>query len=166
MPHDRGSSLLVAIDNLLYLTEKGQCNRLVSCSIQYNCYRDTTNYDPILWRYLQPRDMLFCKVPIFLQHLPFRRQFQDLKKRVSSRYSHTDSNSATVAKTSLKNRIRVVKCRRVLDLSRSWILRDCLHGDGGRQIGEVTCCRSPHLSCKRDQIKGRDYDYGQAGYPT
>ncbi|KAM7425656.1 Vacuolar protein sorting-associated protein 16 [Porites harrisoni] len=28
MPHDRGSSLLVAIDNLLYLTEKGQCNRL------------------------------------------------------------------------------------------------------------------------------------------
>ena len=34
MPHDRGSSLQVAIDNLLYLTEKGQCNRLVSCSIQ------------------------------------------------------------------------------------------------------------------------------------
>ncbi|KAM7431236.1 Vacuolar protein sorting-associated protein 16 [Porites harrisoni] len=29
MPHDRGSSLLVAIDNLLYLTEKGQCNRLI-----------------------------------------------------------------------------------------------------------------------------------------
>ncbi|CAH3169769.1 unnamed protein product, partial [Porites evermanni] len=28
MPHDRGSSLLVAIDNLLYLTEKGQCNKL------------------------------------------------------------------------------------------------------------------------------------------
>ena len=43
-----------------------------------------------------------------LKHLPFRRQFQDLKKRVSSRYSHTDCNSATVAKTSLKNRIRVV----------------------------------------------------------
>ncbi|KAM7425165.1 Vacuolar protein sorting-associated protein 16 [Porites harrisoni] len=34
MLHDRGSSLLVALDNLLYLTEKGQCNRLVSCSIQ------------------------------------------------------------------------------------------------------------------------------------
>ncbi|KAM7431221.1 Vacuolar protein sorting-associated protein 16 [Porites harrisoni] len=30
MPHDRGSSLLVAIDNLLYLTEKGQCNRLAA----------------------------------------------------------------------------------------------------------------------------------------
>ncbi|KAM7426316.1 Vacuolar protein sorting-associated protein 16 [Porites harrisoni] len=28
MPHDRGSSLLVAIDNLLYLTEKGLYNRL------------------------------------------------------------------------------------------------------------------------------------------
>lgn len=27
MPHDRGSSLLVAIDHLLYLTEKSQCNK-------------------------------------------------------------------------------------------------------------------------------------------
>ena len=25
------------------------------------------------------------------------------------------------------------------------------------QIGEVTCGGSPHLSCKRDQIKMRDY---------
>ena len=41
-----------------------------------------------------------------------------------------------------------------------------LHGDGGPQIGEVTCGRSPHLSCKRGQIKMRDYNYGQAGYPT
>ncbi|CAH3134221.1 unnamed protein product [Porites lobata] len=38
MPHDRGSSLLVAIDNLLYLTEKGQCNRLVSCSIHSHLF--------------------------------------------------------------------------------------------------------------------------------
>ena len=28
---------------------------------------------------------------------------------------------------------------------------------GGPQIGEVTCDRSPYLSCKRDQIKMRDY---------
>ena len=28
---------------------------------------------------------------------------------------------------------------------------------GGPQIGEVTCGGSPHLSCKRDQIKMRDY---------
>ena len=28
-------------------------------------------------------------------------------------------------------------------------------GDG--QVGEVTCSGSPHLSCKRDQIKMRDY---------
>ena len=28
---------------------------------------------------------------------------------------------------------------------------------GDPQIGEVTCSRSPHLSCKRDQIKMRDY---------
>ena len=36
-------------------------------------------------------------------------------------------------------------------------LRACLHGVGVPQVGEVTCGRSPHLSCKRDQIKMRDY---------
>ena len=30
-------------------------------------------------------------------------------------------------------------------------------GVGGTQIGEVTCGGSLHLSCKRDQIKMRDY---------
>ena len=28
-----------------------------------------------------------------------------------------------------------------------------MEGGGGPQIGEVTCCGSSHLSCKRDQIK-------------
>ena len=32
-----------------------------------------------------------------------------------------------------------------------------LHGDGGPQVGEVTCDYSPHLSCKRDQIKMRNF---------
>ena len=36
-------------------------------------------------------------------------------------------------------------------------VRACLHGGGGPQISEVTCGGSPHLSCKRDQIKLRDY---------
>ena len=36
------------------------------------------------------------------------------------------------------------------------LLRACLQG-GGAQIGGVTCGGSPHLSCKRDQIKIRDY---------
>ena len=35
--------------------------------------------------------------------------------------------------------------------------RVCLHGGGGPQIGEVICGWSPHLSCKRDKIKMRDY---------
>ena len=35
--------------------------------------------------------------------------------------------------------------------------RACLHGGGGSQIGEVTSGWSPHLSCKRNQIKMRDY---------
>ena len=37
------------------------------------------------------------------------------------------------------------------------LIRACLYGGGGPQIGEVTCDVSPHLSCKRDQIKMRDY---------
>ena len=37
------------------------------------------------------------------------------------------------------------------------VFRACLQGGGGPQIGEVKCGRSPHLSCKRDQIKMRDY---------
>ena len=32
-----------------------------------------------------------------------------------------------------------------------------LHGGGGPQIGEETCGGSPHLSCKRDQIKMKGY---------
>ena len=36
-------------------------------------------------------------------------------------------------------------------------LRACLHGGGGPSGGEVTCGESLHLSCKRDQIKIRDY---------
>ena len=36
-------------------------------------------------------------------------------------------------------------------------LRASLHGGRWSQIGEVKCAGSPHLSCKRDQIKMRDY---------
>ena len=36
-------------------------------------------------------------------------------------------------------------------------LRARLHGGGGPQISEETRGRSPHLSCKHDQIKMRDY---------
>ena len=36
-------------------------------------------------------------------------------------------------------------------------LRACLHEGGGPQVGEVTCGGLPHLSCKRDHIKMRDY---------
>ena len=36
-------------------------------------------------------------------------------------------------------------------------IRACLHGGGEPQIGEVTCGESPHLTCKRDEIKMKDY---------
>ena len=43
-------------------------------------------------------------------------------------------------------------------MTRKWrLLRACLHGCGGPQIGEVTCGGSPHLTWMRDQIKMRDY---------
>ena len=38
-----------------------------------------------------------------------------------------------------------------------WCLRACLHGGGGPQVSEVTCGGLPHLSCKHEQIKMRDY---------
>ena len=36
-------------------------------------------------------------------------------------------------------------------------VKACLHGVGGPEIGEVTLGGSPHLSCKRDQVKMIDY---------
>ena len=38
-----------------------------------------------------------------------------------------------------------------------WSLIACLPGGGGPQKGEVTCVGLPYLTCKRDQIKMRDY---------
>ena len=35
--------------------------------------------------------------------------------------------------------------------------RACLHEGGGLQVCEVTCGKLPHLTCKRDRIKMRDY---------
>ena len=45
-------------------------------------------------------------------------------------------------------------------------LTACLRGGGGPQIGEVTRGRSPHLSCKGDQIKMRDYMNRRVTSPT
>ena len=56
-------------------------------------------------------------------------------------------------------------------------LRACLHEGRGPQVGEVTCGGLPHLTCKRDHIKMRDYMDRRAmqpkrvtspirGYPT
>ena len=36
-------------------------------------------------------------------------------------------------------------------------LRVCLHEGGEPQVGEVTCGGLPHLTCKRDHIKMKDY---------
>ena len=36
-----------------------------------------------------------------------------------------------------------------------WVLRACLHGGGGPQVGEVIFGESPHKSCKRDHMYRR-----------
>ena len=54
-------------------------------------------------------------------------------------------------------RLRFTARTKTIELTLTIILRACLHGGGGPHTGEVTCGRSPHLSCKRDQIKMRDY---------
>ena len=46
------------------------------------------------------------------------------------------------------------------------LFRACLHGGGGPQAGEVTRGRSPHLSCKCDQIDMSDYMDGRVTPPT
>ena len=45
------------------------------------------------------------------------------------------------------------------------LLRACLHEGGGPQIGEVKFGGSPHLSCKHNQIKIRDYMDGRVISP-
>ena len=37
------------------------------------------------------------------------------------------------------------------------LIRACLHEGGGPQVGVVACGGLPHLTCKRDPIKMRDY---------
>ena len=45
-------------------------------------------------------------------------------------------------------------------------IRACWHGCWGPQICEVTCGGSPHLSCKLDQLKIRDYMDRRVTSPT
>ena len=47
---------------------------------------------------------------------------------------------------------------KLLALSQSSVdLGPFLHEGGGPQLGEVTCGGLPHLTCKREHIKMRDY---------
>ena len=52
----------------------------------------------------------------------------------------------------------VGKTSRSSEPARLSMLRACLHEGGEPQVGEVTRGWLPHLACKGDQIKMRDYD--------
>ena len=45
-------------------------------------------------------------------------------------------------------------------------LRACLHEGGEPRVGEVTCGALPHLTCKRDHTKMRDYMDRRVTPPT
>ena len=66
--------------------------------------------------------------------------------------THTKKTNKKIIKTKTP-KIECFTKQRAQDRS----LRAYLHGGGGPQVGEVTCCGSPHLTRKCDQIKKRDY---------
>ena len=53
--------------------------------------------------------------------------------------------------------INKIKAWNVIYLAWNSYFRACLHKGGGPQVGEVTWGGLPHLACKRDYIKMRDY---------
>ena len=53
-------------------------------------------------------------------------------------------------------RLHSIPGRNVVN-SQTFYFRACLHEGGGPQVGVVTCGGLPHLTCKRDRIKIRDY---------
>lgn len=74
MPHERGSSLLVAIDHLLYLTEKSQCNRqtvnfkegpvnsITEMAVSYNCeYLAMFTDTGLLWIGSADLEKVYCE---------------------------------------------------------------------------------------------------------
>ena len=69
--------------------------------------------------------------------------------KIRSTRARTRCSSCSITKAS-----KGEKCKLRSGIER---LRACLHEGGGPQVGEVTCAGSPHLTCKRDQIKMRDY---------
>ena len=71
------------------------------------------------------------------------------------RAKHLDSTHVYIL--SCKHISRPIRARAYVVISCAVVFRACLHGGGGPQMGDVTCGSSPHLSCKRDQIKMRDY---------
>ena len=80
----------------------------------------------------------------------------------AQRAKHLDSNTClhTLVQTHLSaNHSARVPSQLFINvvISCAVVFRDCLHGGSCPQIGEVTGGGSPHLSCKRDPIKMRDY---------
>ena len=63
----------------------------------------------------------------------------------------------TTSKNHLYTWSQVIKEEKEEPEKQFYRLRACLHEGGWPQVGEVTCGGLPHLTCKRDHIKMRDY---------
>ena len=87
-------------------------------------------------------------------------------KRLRTFCSKKGTNPVTSKRTNEKGPLGKKKqpvstnCGRVINTVMFWWLqasfRACLHEAGGPQVGELTCGKLSHLTCKRDHIKMRD----------
>ena len=85
--------------------------------------------------------------------LSFKLKEKINDKKVTRRFDDSMSSLSNAKKISM-NWWYIYKKRKCQEYVK---FRACLQGGGGPRMGEVTFGGSPHLSCKRDQIKMRDY---------
>ena len=79
--------------------------------------------------------------------------------------ARTDRSNYQKNKLHMQHSFLSFPCGCFARLQRCFVrLRAYSHEGGRPQVGEVTCVKLPHLTCKRDHIKMRLF--GQVGYPT
>ena len=83
--------------------------------------------------------------------LQFKRLNQPLKYATLLHYSHIPNTHKTTSHTPSTSTPKYTLLQRLVTC------KGVFHEGRGPQVGEVTCGGLPHLTCKRDHIKMRDY---------
>ena len=130
-----------------------------NCQISFYFVKSWKKENSTMWKYSQSRAFHLNS-----HTAPFLAQTQMLELPFTTPPFTLGAgkglNSREIWKHSLAKKLLEHKTFRPPELQSSlremikeWLnLRACFRGGGGPQVGEVTCGRSPHLSCKRDQI--------------